>query len=81
MQKITFPTLEHYQKIKSKHAFEFQEVCSEMEEYFGKKHKNIIWTLPYRIGFTENKLRNALEVCKRKRKNSVLYLIGIVKRL
>lgn len=41
---------------------EFQAVCLECEEFFGKS--DIIWTLPYKKGVTENLIRYALKECK-----------------
>lgn len=44
---------------KGKHDFEFQELCSELEKYWGKR----VWTLPHRHGFTENRIRMAARNC------------------
>lgn len=62
---------------KSKHKFEFQELCEELEPIYGK----LVWTLPHKVGFTEYKIRKAHEICKQKNILSIRYLIGIVKKL
>lgn len=57
--------------------FEFQSLCQENEKYFGKG----IWMLPHREGVTDVKLREAIEIAKRREKTTVGYLIGIIKKL
>lgn len=61
--------------------FEYQELCLEMEQFFPKNEKNIIWTLPFKIGYTEEKIRKAFDICKKKNVRSVRYVIGIIKNL
>lgn len=65
------------EKKESKFSFEFQELCSEIEKYIGKS----AWTLPYKVGFTEYKIRRAFEIAKQKEKVTMPYIIGIIKRL
>lgn len=60
----------------SKFSFEYQELCSEMEKYIGKS----CWTLPYKPGFTESKIRRAFEIAKQKNIITLPYIIGIIKR-
>lgn len=55
---------------------EFQDICLQCEEYFGKK--KVIWTLPYRKGFTNNMMRDALKECKTRNKPFLGYFIKII---
>lgn len=59
----------------SKFSFEFQEICSEIEKYIGKK----AWLLPHMAGFTESKIKRAFEIAKRKNILTFPYIIGIIK--
>jgi hypothetical protein len=61
----------------TRHEFEFQEVCSELEPTFGKA----VWSLPHRAGVTEWKLREAGRIAKMRGKPTLAYLIGVLKRL
>lgn len=61
----------------SKHEFEFQEVCSELEPIYGKA----IWVLPTRTYATAYKIRQAHEIAKKRGRLDIGYLTGIVKRL
>lgn len=56
--------------------WEFQAVCLECEEFFGKNA--VIWTLPWKKGVTENLLRYALKECKTRQKPFVRYFLKIV---
>lgn len=60
----------------SKFKYEFQELCSELEPIYGK----LIWTLPYKKGFSESKIRRAHEIAKARGITKIPYLIGIMKR-
>ncbi len=62
---------------KTKHKFEFQELCEELEPIYGKR----IWTLPHKIGFTEYKIRKAHEIALQRGIKNIQYLIGIIKKL
>lgn len=57
--------------------FEFQELCLEMEKIYGK----LVWTLPYKRGFTEKRIRKAHEICKNKGKEGFPYLMGVLNKL
>jgi hypothetical protein len=48
----------------SKHKHEYQELCTQLEKYFGK----LVWTLPHKPGFTENRIRQAARACWRQKK-------------
>lgn len=61
----------------SKHEFEFQEVCAELEPIYGK----VIWVLPTRAYATPHKIRQAHEIAKKRGKVAFDYLSGIVKKL
>lgn len=64
-------------KSKSKHKFEFQEICEELEHIYGK----LVWTLPHKVGFTEYKIRKAHQIATQKKITKINYLIGIIKKL
>lgn len=55
--------------------FEFQEVCLEIEKEFGKENKGRIWSLPYQIGITEDKMRRALKEFKSRRFNYFVWIL------
>lgn len=61
----------------SKFQHEFQELCTELEPIYGK----VIWSLPFRAGFSEYKIREAHRIASLRGNTSVGYLIGIIKRL
>lgn len=63
--------------VKKEIEFEYQSLCQENEKYFGKG----IWALPHRVGITDTKLREAIEIAKRKEKTTIAYLIGILRNL
>ena len=81
MQKLTLPTLECYKTSTTPHKEEFLEICSDIEEHCGKRDKRLIWTLPYKTGFTNDKARRALAIAKERGVNDVRYIIGILKKL
>lgn len=62
---------------KSKVQYEFQELGLELEPIYGK----VIWSLFYKKGFTEFKIRKAHEIAQRRNITKVAYLIGIIKKL
>lgn len=62
----TLPKVEH----------EFQEICLELEEYFGKK--KIIWSLPYRKGYTNHLMRYALKETRIRGIKNLGYFIKII---
>lgn len=63
---------------RSKHDYEFQEICSELEPKYGKR----IWRLPYLAFVTEHKMRRAAEIAKERGKEGDFgYLVGIIKKL
>ena len=60
---------------KTKHKYEYQELGTELEPYYGKR----IWQLFYRVGFTEYKIRKAHEQCLKYKKTNIGYLITVIK--
>lgn len=69
-------TLQRFQ-VQAKVQHEFQELCQELQPTYGK----VIWSLPYKKGFTESKIREAAKIAKGRGKESIGYLIGIIKNL
>lgn len=69
---LDFKHLEQKKRI----DYEFQSICLECEEYFGKN--NVIWTLPYKSKCTENIIRDSLKICKLKNKD-FKYFLGIIR--
>jgi len=63
----------------TKHEYEFQEICEDLQKDFGK----LVWTIPHKKApYITN--HNLLEAGKRARKagiTTVPYLLGIMKRL
>lgn len=68
-----------FTKIKrtTKHKHEYQEVCEDLQKDFGK----LVWTLPYKKGFTEHKIRTAGQIARSRGITTVPYLVGIIKKL
>lgn len=62
---------------KTKHKFEYQEICEELEPIYGKQ----IWLAPSKIYFTEYKLKKAHEICKQRNILTFSYLLGVMKNL
>ena len=62
---------------KSKHEYEFQEVCSDLQKDFGK----LVWTLPHKVGFTPHKIKKAGDIARKRGVKKFPYLVGIIKRL
>lgn len=61
----------------TKHSYEFQEVCVDLEKDFGK----LVWTLPYKTWVTEHNLRKAGEIARKRGIKKYPYLVGILKKL
>ena len=61
----------------TKHNHEFQEVCEDLQKDFGK----LVWTLPYKVGITETKLRRAGEIARKRGILKFNYLVGVIKNL
>lgn len=59
---------------RKKVEYEFQEICLEMNEWFGQK----CWFIFYRHDLQS--IKEAFEICKSKDIKKVNYLIGIIKR-
>lgn len=71
--------LKKFEVDKHRISEQYQEICDEAETWFGKAQNRLIWSLPWRKGITDNKLRNALEVCKTKQIKDIRYLLGVLK--
>jgi hypothetical protein len=56
---------------------EFQAIGRELEPIFGKR----IWADFHRAGYTEAKIRQAFEICKKRGKIRYDYFRGILKKL
>lgn len=80
MKSITFTHLD-FQKQKtkdeSKHAYEFQEICSELESIYGKA----VWRIPFQKNMTEWKMREAHRIATQRGIYTYPYFYGILKRL
>lgn len=63
--------------VQTKHKYEFQEVCSDLEKDFGKA----VWALPYKPWCNEYKLREAGRIARERGVLKIGYLIGIIKKL
>jgi len=63
--------------VDQQHEFEFQEVCKELEPFYGK----VVWSLPFKEGFTEFKIREAHKIAKKRGIVKFSYLVGIIKKL
>lgn len=61
----------------TKHSFEFQEICEDLQTDFGKQ----VWVLPYKKFCTEWKLREAGRIARKRGIKKFPYLIGIIKKL
>lgn len=70
--KIELPT-----PTNSKFNHEFQELGTLMEPIYGRK----VWSLFYRAGMTEQKIRKAFEIAQKRNNLTFGYLIGILKKL
>lgn len=62
---------------KSRFSYEFQELGILLEPVYGK----VVWSLFYRSGFTEYKIREAHRIASEKGIQKIGYLIGILKRM
>lgn len=61
----------------TKHEYEYQEVCSDLQKDFGK----LVWTLPYKEGVTEYKIKEAGRIARQRGILKFNYLVGILKKL
>lgn len=57
--------------------FEYQELGKQLEPTYGKR----IWSLFHKSGVTEDKVRRASEIAKRRGIETFAYLVGIIKKL
>jgi len=64
-------------EVAPKVEYEYQDICLQMEEYFGKK--KLIWALPHRVGYTNQLMRYALKECTTRKVNNLNYFIAIIK--
>lgn len=62
---------------KSKHEYEYQELCTELQPIYGKG----IWALVHQAGVTEYKLREAHKIAVKRGITTLGYLRGIIKKL
>lgn len=69
--------MSRYTTPKTKHEYEFQEVCEDLQTDFGKG----VWSLPYRKGVTEYKLAEAGKIARKRGIKTIAYLIGIMNKL
>lgn len=69
LNKIEMPVVSD-----NKVKYEFQEIGKELQPIYGK----LIWTLFYKPGFTEFKIREAHKIAQRRKITSIRYLIGII---
>lgn len=74
MKSLSF---EHLFKQETKHDFEYQEVCEDLEKDFGR----LVWTLPWKEGVTEYKLREAGKIARKRGILKFNYLVGVINRL
>ena len=59
------------------HEYEFQEICEDLQEDFGKA----VWSLPHKVWCTEFKLKRAGEIAREREILKFGYLIGIIRKL
>lgn len=64
-------------KVEKSTEYEFQALCQENEKYFGKA----LWKVPWMSGVTDTKLREAIEIARRREKTTIGYLLGIIRNL
>lgn len=76
MQSIS-SSLNYPRKPTTKHNYEFQEICEDLQKDFGKA----VWSLPHKPYCTEHKLREAGEIARKRKVYTIGYLIGIIKKL
>lgn len=68
---------DQHQPQASRHEFEFQEVCTDLERDFGRA----VWSLPHKANVTEFKLREAGRIARERGIKKFAYLVGVLKRL
>lgn len=61
----------------TKHEYEYQEVCEDLQKDFGK----LVWTLPYKKGVTEFNLKKAGAIARKRKILKFRYLVGILNKL
>ncbi len=64
---------------KRKIDYSFQLLALDMVEYFGQEKKKLIFSLFYK--HKEEKIRDAFEICKKRKVKTINYLLGIIKKL
>lgn len=72
-------------KKKTKHEYEYQEVCSDLQKMFedhgNEAESKLVWTLPYKVGFTPHKIKKAGEIARKRGIIKFSYVVGIIKNL
>ena len=63
---------------KKKIDWEYQALCLDIEEFFGKEHSSVIWSLPWKVKHTEKILRDSLKICHSNKKD-FKYFMGIIR--
>ncbi len=74
--EVDYHQLKKY-TVQNRFTHEYQILCSEMEEKVGK----VAWKLPYLPYVTDEKLRKAWEIAKKKGIYKYQYILGIIKKL
>lgn len=64
---------------KTKHEYEYQEICEDLQKDFGK----LVWIIPHKNKpwVTEFNLKEAGKIARKNGITTVPYLIGIMKKL
>jgi len=75
-KKIGFD-LSKLKKNPRKIDFSYQALGLEMRNYFSGEREKWIWSLFYKK-WSEEQIRDAFEICKKKNRKDLKYLIGIL---
>lgn len=59
--------------------FSYQELGMDMQKYFLDQDRDLIWSLLHK--YPERKLLDAFNICKKRGKNSVQYMLGVLNKL
>ena len=61
----------------TKHQYEFQEICEDLQKDFGKQ----VWVIAHKPFCTNYKLKEAGRIARQRGITKIGYLIGVMKKL
>lgn len=59
--------------------YSFQDLGLELQDWFPVKDKSRVWSIFYKVGYTEELIRYSFKECKKRNIKNINYMITIIK--